>query len=68
MGQAITYYIVNGKKLSFPEFDSLTPKPELPKIQNFKSLKDFTEQNTSENNESAIIIDTDKGHILLELR
>lgn len=68
MGQAITYYIVNEKKISFPEFDSLTPKPELPQIKNFKSLKDFVEQNTSENKESAIIIDTDNGHILLELK
>lgn len=68
MGTAIVYYIVKGQKLNHPEFEKLNPKPELPKIQNFKVLKDFVELNTNENAESAILIDTDKSQILLDIK
>jgi hypothetical protein len=63
MGPAITYYIVNGEKLDYPSYNELTIKPSLPKIQNFKALKDFVEMNTGENEESEIVIDTDKSLI-----
>lgn len=68
MGQAIIYYLVNGIKLAFPEFDRLNPKPEVPRFNNMQSLKNFVEENTTDDKESEIIIDTDKGHILLDFK
>ena len=67
MCSAVTFYIVNEKKLDYTSFNELTSKPNLPKIQNFKVLKDFVEINTGENEESEIFIDTDKVLIALNI-
>ena len=68
MGTAITYYIVEGRKLDFPSFELLISKPTLPNIGNFNSLKDFVEMNTNASEESEIIIDLDNGIIVLDIK
>lgn len=63
MENPITYYIVNGNKLTHPEFEKLDIKPKLPIINNFGNLKNFVSQNTSL---SEIIVDTDKNRVYLQ--
>jgi hypothetical protein len=63
MKNPITYYIVNGNKLNYTEFEKLAVKPKMPIINNFGGLKNFVAENTSL---SEIIVDTDKNRVYLQ--
>lgn len=68
MQSPIINYIVNKQKHSMADFENLANKPELPVYHNFGELKEFVTKNTSNGNQSEILVNTDNGLITLNLK